>query len=96
MPLSGVGEEEEERRLGWERDGEGLGNHVDAHLVGQLPGLLSKAWMNSGRMVVCSVCGRMVSRRCKNGMHLTCLASDLAPPVPGFTRASERIRKGGH
>ena len=27
------------RRPGWETDGQGLRNHVDAHLLGQLPGL---------------------------------------------------------
>ena len=32
-------------------------------------------------MVVCRVCGRMVSRRCNNGIHHTCLARELTGPV---------------
>ena len=30
-------------------------------------------------MVVCRLCGRMVSRRCNGGIHRTCLATELAP-----------------
>ena len=43
-------------RPGWETDGQGLRNHVDAHLLGQLPGLPLETWMNNRRMVVCRIC----------------------------------------
>ena len=82
------------RRPGWETDGQGLRNHVDAHLLGQLPGLPPETWMNNRRMVVCRICGRMVSRRCNNGMHRACLASDSTPTVPSLTPAPMRIRTG--
>ena len=36
----------------------------------------------------------MVSRRCNNGMHRACLASDSTPPVPSLTPAPMRIRTG--
>ena len=82
------------RRPGWETDGQGLRNHVDAHLLGQLPGLPPETWMNNRRTVICKICGRMVSRRCNNGMHCACVASESAPPLPSFTLASMRIRTG--
>ena len=70
------------RRPEWETDGQGLRNHVDAHLLGQIPGLPPESWMNSRRMVVCRVCGRMVSRRFNNGMHRTSHASETSVDLP--------------
>ena len=77
------------RRPGWETDGQGLRNHVDAHLLGQIPGLPPESWMNNRRMVVCRVCGRMVSRRFSNGMHRACLAADVRPRIPNLTPTPE-------
>ena len=53
--------------------------HVDSHLLGQLPGVPPSTWMSRQGMVPCRLCGRMVSRRCNNGVHRTCLASELTP-----------------
>ena len=77
------------RRLGWETDGQGLRNHVDAHLLGQVPGLPPESWMNNRRMVGCMVCGRMVSRRFYNGMHRACRAADVRPRIPNLTPTPE-------
>ena len=66
------------RRPGWDTDGPGLRAHVDAHLLGQLDGLPPEPWMNRRGMVVCRICGRMVSRRCNGGVHRTCLATELS------------------
>ena len=69
-------------RPGWETDGPGIRAHVDAHLLGQLPGLPSEQWLNRRGMVACRRCGRMVSRRCNGGIHRKCLGAELAaPPV---------------
>ena len=73
-------------RLGWEIDGTGLRAHVDAHRLGQLPGLPPEQWMSRRGMVACRLCGRMVSHRCNGGIHRTCLGAELAPPTVPATR----------
>ena len=55
----------------------GLRAHVDAHLLGQLPGLPSQQWLQAQGLVGCRVCGRLVSTRCNGGVHRTCLAHEL-------------------
>ena len=82
------------RYQGWETDGQGLRAHVDAHLLGQLPGLPPEPWMSRRGMVVCRLCGRMVSRRCNNGIHRTCLARELVRQPPQMAQAQDTMDTG--
>ena len=50
--------------------------------------------MNNRRMVVCRICGRMVSRRFNNGMHRACLAADVRPRIPNLTPTPGRTHTG--
>ena len=60
----------------------GLRPHVDAHLLGQLPGRPSQEWMRSINSTACGECGKLVSLRCANGMHRKCFAQRLNTQPP--------------
>ena len=51
-----------------------LRSHVDAHLLGELPGLPPTEWLAARNMRPCAHCGRLVSLRCNGGIHRTCMA----------------------
>ena len=67
---------------GWETFA-GLRAHVDAHILGQLPGAVPADWLRARDMVSCRECSRLVSRRCNGGVHRTCAADRMqARPQP--------------
>lgn len=68
---------------GWENFA-GLRAHVDAHILGQLPGAVPADWLPARNMVSCRERSRLVSRRCNGGVHRTCAADRVAarpPPI---------------
>lgn len=52
--------------------------HIDAHLLGLLPGLPPDAWMSQNNWTRCSVCTKLVSKRCNGGIHHNCMAERLS------------------
>ena len=52
----------------------GLRAHVDAHLRGLHPGLPPEACMKNRNVCPSNHCRRLVSKRCKGGVHGSCLA----------------------
>ena len=72
--------------------------HVDAHLLGALPGMPPQEWLQRHNVAICPHCGRSVSRRCNNGAHRICMAQQLrragpaaAPLVLGGSRDVPRL-----
>jgi len=53
----------------------GMRAHINAHLLGVLPGKPPDEWMTAGNFTSCGHCNKLVSRRCANGMHRTCWAN---------------------
>ena len=67
----------------------GLCAHVDAHLLGVLPGRPPPDWLRTHNLVSCRICSKLVSRRCHGGFHRTCAASAFAArPPPQLPEAS--------
>lgn len=62
---------------GWETFA-GLRAHVDAHLLGLLPGAPPQDWLRARNVVGCRERGRLVSRRCNGGARRTGEATQLA------------------
>ncbi|CAK9062512.1 unnamed protein product [Durusdinium trenchii] len=62
---------------GWETF-TGLRAHVDAHILGQIPGAVPAEWLRARNMVSCRECSHLISRRCNGGVHRTCLADRMA------------------
>ena len=71
------------RHSGW-TSFDSLRNHVDAHLLLQLPGRPTVEWMNSHNLHPCSHCTRLVSKRFLR--HRTCQAqlNRLDGAIPHF------------
>ena len=91
VPGCRSGSAETHRTGGW-KSFSSLRSHVDAHLLGQLPGKPPAEWMTSGGWAKCRECGKLVSTRFCNHMHPTCVARRTAEQPAAVASAKQRAR----
>ena len=72
-PVEGCPAADAARHPGWQ-SAQALRAHVDAHMLGSMPGRPQQAWLDKQRLVTCGQCGRLASRIVNNGIHRRCWA----------------------